>query len=222
LTSRLRKNPRVIVVLEEIEKAHVDVLTLFLQVFSDGRVTDTETGVVHCQNAIFIMTSNLASDHIKMSSPELRKMVERTKNRPQEYNRDIDKYIRSSAIYEALKLNFHRDEFIGRINQIMVFLPLTEEEIHDVVDRELTVWKKRAEETHRINFDWSPQVLELFSSSKFYDVNFGARSVMNKVRQIVIQKVAEAQIRGHLKANDVAHLNVNEVSDIELVVENRG
>lgn len=127
LTRRLRKSPRAIVLLDEIEKAHPDVLTVFLQVFDDGRITDTKRGVIQCQNAVFIMTSNLAADEIKAASPMLRKLVERTEDRPEEYTRVVGEFNR--GIHPVLKRSLRRDEFLGRINQIVVFLPLNEEEV---------------------------------------------------------------------------------------------
>ncbi len=111
MTTRLCESPRAIVLLDEIEKAHPDVLTLFLQVFDDGRITDTKDGVVYCQNAIFIMTSNLASDEIKKSSPTLRKIVEETEHRPEEYFRVIGEFNR--RIHPILKKSFKRDKFLG-------------------------------------------------------------------------------------------------------------
>ncbi len=131
MTTRLRKCPRAIVLLDEIEKAHPDVLTLFLQVFDDGRITDTEEGVIYCQNAVFIMTSNLASDEIKNTTPMLRRIIDSTENRPEEYLRIIGEFNR--RIHPVLKQSLKRDEFLGRINRTIVFLPLNQEEVsqHD-------------------------------------------------------------------------------------------
>lgn len=127
MTSRLRKNPRAIVLLDEIEKAHPDVLTIFLQVFDDGRITDTKDGVIHCKDAIFIMTSNLASDEIKDASPELRRIVEATENMRGAYTRAMRDF--NKSIHPILKYHLVRDEFIGRINRIVVFVPMNEEEV---------------------------------------------------------------------------------------------
>ncbi|KLO08748.1 hypothetical protein SCHPADRAFT_880206 [Schizopora paradoxa] len=217
LTRRLRKSPRAIVLLDEIEKAHPDVLTVFLQVFDDGRITDTKRGVIYCQNAVFIMTSNLASDEIKMASPMLRKLVERTEDRPEEYTRVVGDFNRS--IHPILKQSLRRDEFLGRINQIVVFLPLNEEEISVVINKELTTWAKRAHEKHEIKLTWSSEVVKKLTKS--YDVNFGVRSVAHEVQRIAVQQVAEAQIRGVLNKNYLAYLTTNELGDIELQSERR-
>ncbi|KLO08742.1 hypothetical protein SCHPADRAFT_597461 [Schizopora paradoxa] len=217
LTKRLRKCPRAIVLLDEIEKAHPDVLTVFLQVFDDGRITDTKRGVIYCQNAVFIMTSNLASDEIKKASPMLRKLVEQTEDRPEEYTRVVGEFNR--GIHPILKESLRRDEFLGRINQIVVFLPLNEDEISIVIGKELTTWKKRAAEKHSIELTWSSEVVKKLTQS--YDINFGVRSVVHEVQRIAVQQVAEAQIRGFLKKNYLAHLTTNELGDIELRGEPR-
>lgn len=144
MTSHLKKNPKAIVLLDEIEKAHPDVLTIFLQVFDDGRITDkkvrklyhmaicallsfVQDGVVYCKDAIFIMTSNLGSDEIKAASPRLRKLVDDTKNRPEEYHRVINRF--NKELHPVLKSSLKRDELLGRINQIVVFLPLDDKEV---------------------------------------------------------------------------------------------
>lgn len=89
--------------------------------------TFDQSGVVYCPDAVFIMTSNVAADQIKESSPFLRALIDKTEHRPEEYSRHIGQFNRT--IYPFLKKAFRRDEFIGRINQIIVFLPLNDEEV---------------------------------------------------------------------------------------------
>ena len=101
------------------------------------------------------MTSNLASDEIKEKSPYLRRIVTETESqgRPEEYMRLVGDFNRS--IHPILKHALRRDEFLGRINEIIVFLPLDEEEISTVINGEMQVWKRRAEEKHCIRLSWS-------------------------------------------------------------------
>ena len=84
-------------------------------------------GTVYCKDAVFIMTSNLASDEIRTAAPSLRKLVDDTANRHEEYMRVVTQFNRK--IHPILKASLKRDEFLGRINQIVVFLPLNEEEV---------------------------------------------------------------------------------------------
>ncbi|KAL5512883.1 hypothetical protein ACEPAH_3281 [Sanghuangporus vaninii] len=212
LTQPLQANPRAVVLLDEIEKAHPDVLTTFLQVFDDGRITDSKDGTISCKDAIFIMTSNIAGEEIKRAAPRLRQTVTRSEEegRHESYVHLIQDFTRS--IRPQLKQNLKRDEFIGRINQIVVFLPLNKEEIEVVVQRELAMWCKRAEEKHKIMLTWTDEVVRKLAAS--YDVNYGVRSVANEVQRIALQLVADAHIRGRISENWQAELTLNEVGDI--------
>lgn len=216
LTSRLKDNPKAIVLIDEVEKAHPDVLTLFLQVFDDGRLTDTSHGVIQCKDAIFILTSNVASDKIKESAPFLRKSIEEAEaqNRPEEYLRIVRDF--NKECYPILREQFKRDEFLGRINQIVTFLPLSDEEIGKVIDVELNLWRKRALEQHGIKVTWTEEVVAKLARA--YDINYGARSVANQVHHVAIQLLAQAQVQGLISENGYARLVLNEVSDIVLDV----
>lgn len=128
--------------MDEIDKAHADVLTVFLQLFDDGRISDslvrslfvvirslfspTQLGTIHCEGAVFIMTSNLGSAEIRASSQMLHKLVRETKDR---YLKGIGQFV--ETLYPVLKEKFKRDEFLGRINQTAVFLPFNNEEVSD-------------------------------------------------------------------------------------------
>jgi len=216
LTTKLKENPRAIVLLDEIEKAHPDVLTVFLQVFDDGRITDPKFGTIYCQGAVFIMTSNLGSEEIRAASPKLHRLVAETENRHEQYLKSIGQF--NKALHPVLKKAFKRDEFLGRINQIVVFLPLTNQEISQVIEIELKKWQKRAEEQHLIRLSWSPKVVERLVES--YDMNYGARSVINEVQRLAVQLVAESQIRGDIGKSWFVHLVINDVGDIDMVKEN--
>jgi len=96
---------------------------------------------------------------------------------------------------------------------------LTREAVKTIINKELTTWKKRAEEKHGIDLTWSAEVVQRVT--KAYNVNFGARSVIHEVQRIAIQEVAEAQIRGTLKKNSLAYLTTNELGNIELRTESR-
>ncbi|KLO08749.1 hypothetical protein SCHPADRAFT_597762 [Schizopora paradoxa] len=216
LSSQLKKNPKAVVLLDEIEKAHPDVLTVFLQVFDDGRITDKKEGVVYCKDSIFVMTSNLASDEIKEAAPRLRQLLEDTKDRPEVYHRTMNKF--NKDIHPVLKRSLRRDELLGRINQIVVFLPLSEDEIRDVIIKEMQTWKKRATEKHHIDLSWCDEVVANLVQG--YNVNFGVRSVVNEVRRVAVQQVAESQISGKLKKGWLAYLTTNEFGDVEIKCAN--
>ncbi|KAL5512878.1 hypothetical protein ACEPAH_3276 [Sanghuangporus vaninii] len=212
LTQPLKKNPKAVVLLDEIEKAHPDVLNTFLQVFDDGRVTDSKDGTISCKDAIFIMTSNIAGEEIKNAAPMLRQGVTESEKeeRPESYVHLIQSFTRS--IRPQLKNHLRRDEFVGRINQIVVFLPLSQEEVEVAVQRELDMWSKRAKGKHEISLTWTDEVVHKLAES--YDVNYGVRSVANEVQRIAMQLVADAHIRGRINDNCHVKLATNEVGDI--------
>ncbi|KAL5492073.1 hypothetical protein ACEPAI_3520 [Sanghuangporus weigelae] len=212
LTQPLKKNPKAVVLLDEIEKAHLDVLVTFLQVFDDGRITDSKDGTIFCKDAIFIMTPNIAAETIKKAAPTLRQEIARSEKegRLGSYIHIIQNFTRSNR--PELIHHLERDEFVGRINQIVVFLPLSQEEIKLAIHRELETWRKRSEEKHKINLTWTGEVVEKLAES--YDVNYGVRSVVNEVQRIVVQLVADAYIRGRISDYWRAELTVNEVGDI--------
>ncbi|KAJ3512816.1 hypothetical protein NLJ89_g3300 [Agrocybe chaxingu] len=126
LTKKLKKNPKAIVLLDEIEKAHPNVLTVFLQVFNDGRTTDPKFGAIYCKDAVFIMTSNLGSKEIKAASPKLHTVIAETKGRHEQCLKGIAKF--NKQLYPILKGALKRDEFLGRINQTVILLPLNDKE----------------------------------------------------------------------------------------------
>ncbi|KAL5537235.1 hypothetical protein ACEPAF_1058 [Sanghuangporus sanghuang] len=212
LTQPLKKNPKAVVLLDEIEKAHPDVLNTFLQVFDDGRITDSKDGTISCKDAIFIMTSNIAGEEIKNAASMLRQGVTQSEKeeRPESYVRLIQSFTRS--IRPQLKYHLRRDEFVGRINQIVVFLPLSQEEVEVAVQRELEMWSKRAKEKHEISLTWTDAVVHKLAEP--YDVNYGVRSVANEVQRIAMQLVADAHIRGRIDDNCHVELSTNEVGDI--------
>ncbi|KAL5537234.1 hypothetical protein ACEPAF_1057 [Sanghuangporus sanghuang] len=134
-------------------------------------------------------------EEIKNAAPVLRQSVIKSEEgRPESYIQLIQSFTRS--IRPQLKQHLKRDEFIGRVNQMVVFLPLSQEEIETAVQCELAMWCKRAEEKHKIKLIWNDEVVRTLAS--FYDVNYGVRSVANEVQRIVMQLVADAHIRGQL------------------------
>lgn len=112
-------------------------------------------GTIHCEDAVFIMTSNLAADDIKDKSPILRKVFDNAEamGRLDEYDRAIGDFSRD--IYPVFKECFKRDEFIGRINKTVVFLPFDDQHIFELVNNQLKYWKRIAHEKDSIELSWS-------------------------------------------------------------------
>ncbi|XP_035559643.1 caseinolytic peptidase B protein homolog isoform X4 [Canis lupus dingo] len=154
LTKKLKQCPNAVVLFDEVDKAHPDVLTIMLQLFDEGRLTDGKGKTIDCKDAIFIMTSNVASDEIAQHALQLRQeALEMSHNRIAENLGDvqindkitISKNFKENVIRPILKAHFRRDEFLGRINEIVYFLPFCHSELIQLVNKELNFWAKRVE-----------------------------------------------------------------------------
>lgn len=154
LTKQLAKNPNAVVLFDEVEKAHTDILTILLQLFDEGRITDGKGKTIVCKNAIFVMTSNLASNEIADHALELRNEQRQNKliedswltNKKVEKHEEvvtfISKKFKDQIVKPILKKHFRRDEFLGRINEVVYFLPFSEMELKTIVQRELQYWQE--------------------------------------------------------------------------------
>ncbi|TGZ48126.1 mitochondrial disaggregase [Temnothorax longispinosus] len=205
LTKLLKKCPSAVVLFDEVDKAHPDVLTVLLQLFDEGRLTDGKGKTIECKNAIFIMTSNLGSEEIAEHAMQLRAEAERllnhrlvnTVDEDQEPERiEISRNFKDQVVRPILKEHFRRDEFLGRINEIVYFLPFSRAELIELVARELKAWATRAKERHMIELKWDREVLSVLTDG--YDVHYGARSIKYEVERRVVNQLAAAHERGEL------------------------
>ncbi|XP_050304628.1 caseinolytic peptidase B protein homolog [Anthonomus grandis grandis] len=205
LTKRLKSCPDAVVLFDEVDKAHPDVLTVLLQLFDEGRLTDGHGNTIECKNAIFVMTSNLASQEIAQHALSLREDVEKIKEERLKNNSSDDEAVYSDNVIISrkfkdeivkpiLKRHFKRDEFLGRINEIVYFLPFSRRELLELVQKELECWAKRAKERHKIELKWDRSVESALADG--YDVCYGARSIKYEVERRVVNQLAAAHERG--------------------------
>ncbi|KAK1135965.1 hypothetical protein K0M31_000536 [Melipona bicolor] len=206
LTKLLRKCPNAVVLFDEVDKAHPDVLTVLLQLFDEGRLTDGKGKTIECKNAIFIMTSNLASEVIADHAAHLREEAQRVVDQKLDKNVDIEedpehveisRNFKDEVVRPILKSHFGRDEFLGRINEIVYFLPFSQSELITLVARELEAWADRAKKRHKIELKWNREVLSLLAEG--YDTHYGARSIKYEIERRVVNQLAAAHERGQLE-----------------------
>ncbi|XP_037091917.1 caseinolytic peptidase B protein homolog isoform X2 [Pollicipes pollicipes] len=192
LTKRLKSCPNAVVLFDEVDKAHADVLTVLLQLFDEGRLTDGKGRTIECKDAIFVMTSNLASNQIADHALELRREAEKLARERYEGKIDdveftervnISRTFKETVVQPILKRHFLRDEFLGRINEIVYFLPFSRPELRLLVARELQLWADRAKEKHNIELKWDRRVLDVLVDG--YNVYYGARSIKHEVERQV-------------------------------------
>eukprot|EP00117_Sycon_ciliatum_P035108 scpid44460/ scgid0898/ Caseinolytic peptidase B protein homolog; Suppressor of potassium transport defect 3 len=216
LTSRLQKFPEAVVLFDEVEKAHPDVLTALLQLFDEGRLTDGQGKTIDCKNAIFIMTSNLAADEIRSHGVELRKeaagqeQLQQTRQKAREVKESVSvsREFQDKVVRPILKRFFGRDEFLGRINETVYFLPFSNSELLHLTEKELKTWAKRANERHKISLSWDESLPAVLADG--YDSHYGARSLKYEVERRVVNLLAAADELNMLKEGCSVHVEVQD------------
>ncbi|XP_078078791.1 mitochondrial disaggregase [Mustelus asterias] len=199
LTKKLKQSPNAVVLFDEVDKAHPDVLTIMLQLFDEGRLTDGKGKTIECKDAIFIMTSNVASEEIAEHALQLREEAQELGKKRQAEKLDdvllsekvtISKHFKEHVIRPILKAHFRRDEFLGRINEIVYFLPFCHSELIQLVNKELIFWAKKAKQRHDINLQWDREVMDVLAEG--YNLHYGARSIKHEVERRVVNQLAAA------------------------------
>jgi len=220
LTQRLKDNPEAVVLFDEVDKAHPDVLTALLQLFDEGRLTDGKGETVECKEAIFIMTSNVASSEIADHALQLRREASEREDAENEAGEkiSISEHFKETIIRPILKYHFRRDEFLGRITEFVYFLPFSKSELNTLVERELISWSARAKAKHTISLSWSPEVLSVLAQG--YNVYYGARSIKHEVERRVVSKLAQAHENEKLAPGCQVRIECQENEGIKLKIKN--
>ena len=182
LTEAIRRKPYSVVLFDEIEKAHPDVFNILLQVLDDGRLTDNKGRVVNFKNTIIIMTSNIGSSLIREN---FEKMT------PETHDKVVDET--KVQVLELLKKTI-RPEFLNRIDDIIMFTPLNEEEIRKIVTLQLDSVKKMLAQ-NGIALDFTDAALA-FISDKGFDPQFGARPVKRVIQKYVLNELSKELLGG--------------------------
>uniref|UniRef100_A0A8C3U3J8 Caseinolytic mitochondrial matrix peptidase chaperone subunit B n=1 Tax=Catharus ustulatus TaxID=91951 RepID=A0A8C3U3J8_CATUS len=228
LTKKLRQCPNAVVLFDEVDKAHPDVLTIMLQLFDEGRLTDGKGKTIDCKDAIFIMTSNVASEEIAEHALQLRQeAMEMSKKRIAENLDDvqmtdkitISKQFKEKVIRPILKAHFRRDEFLGRINEIVYFLPFCHSELIQLVNKELSFWAKKAKARHNITLLWDREVMDVLADG--YNLHYGARSIKHEVERRVVNQLAAAYEQDLLPRGCTLRITVED-SDKQLLKTTEG
>ena len=177
LTEAIRRKPYSVVLFDEIEKAHPDVFNILLQVLDDGRLTDNKGRVVNFKNSIIIMTSNMGSSLIRESFEKIT---------PDNREKVIDET--RIQVLELLKKSI-RPEFLNRIDEIIMFTPLNEEEIRKIVTLQLNSVKKMLA-NNGVALNFTDAAVD-FISDAGYDSQFGARPVKRAIQKYVLNELSK-------------------------------
>ena len=187
LTEAIRRRPYSVVLLDEIEKAHPDVFNILLQVLDDGRLTDNKGRTANFRNTIVIMTSNLGSDIIRDNFESLNTG-----------NRDEIVASTKTQVFELLKRSI-RPEFLNRIDEVIMFEPLSRNDIKQIVKLQLDIISERLAEND-IKLSWTEDALEWLSQLG-YDPQFGARPLKRVLQKRILDELSKKLLSGELQSN---------------------
>ena len=183
LTKKVRQNPYSIILLDEIEKAHPDVINILLQILDEGNLTDSTGRKINFKNTIIIMTSNVGAKLI-------------TENRKLGFGENNINEDNKKRVLKELKNSF-KPEFINRIDEIIVFNKLTTENINNIIDIMILELQDRLKEK-KIKIKMTEE-LKKYIITKEIDLDYGARQLKRKLQDIIENRIAEEIINGHLK-----------------------
>ena len=198
LSEKIRRNPYSVILFDEIEKAHPDVYNILLQVLDDGIITDAQGRKVDFKNTIIIMTSNLGADRIV--DPKNIGFV--TDDSDEKRFEDM-----KSRVMEEVKKSF-KPEFLNRLDDVIVFKPLSEDEILEIAGMQLAELKKRVRENLKIDISYGVR-LKRYIFDKGYDKKFGARPLRRAVQNYIEDPLAEYILKGKVSENDTVSISVS-------------
>ncbi len=203
LTEAVRRRPYCVVLLDEIEKAHPDVFNILLQVLDEGRLTDSQGRTVNFKNTIIIMTSNLGS-HLIQEKMQLIDSTNRT---------EIMNELRVKLM-DLLKATI-RPEFLNRVDEIILFMPLTENEIRAIVDLQLNYLKERVERNN-MKLIIDNEVMDWLGKLGF-DIAYGARPLKRTIQKYITNVLSEKILSAEFLPGDTIEAKLDKQGLIEFV-----
>jgi len=184
LTEAIRRKPYSVVLFDEIEKAHPDIFNVLLQVLDDGRLTDNKGRLVNFKNTIIIMTSNIGSDLIRENYEQLTDL-----------NHQLILENTKKQIFELLKQTI-RPEFLNRIDELIMFAPLNQSQIEDIVRLQIKEIQRTLEQ-NGIHFELTEKAIHYVSDEGF-DPQYGARPVKRAIQKLILNDLSKQLIAGNV------------------------
>jgi len=213
LSEAVRRRPYSVVLFDEIEKAHHDVFNVLLQVLDDGRLTDGQGRTVDFKNTIVIMTSNLGSPIIQEYFSNAERGLRNAESKKSEIRNPKSEM--EQAVLAELKRHF-RPEFLNRVDDVIIFQSLDEEDLSRIVDIQLEKLKKRLAQ-QQLTLDVDAAAKRLLASEG-YDPQFGARPLKRAVQERILNPLSMRLLEGDFKSGDKIKVSAN---DGELVFEKK-
>ena len=197
LTEAVRRKPYSVVLLDEIEKAHPEVFNILLQVLDDGRLTDSKGHVVNFKNTIIIMTSNLGADLIMERFQHITEA-----NRERIYTETREQ------IMQMLQRKL-RPEFLNRVDEIIMFHPLTREHIHRIVEIQFNRMVRQALQRQKLDAELTEAAKD-YLTEKGYDPVFGARPLKRLIQKEVVNALSQRILAGEFQPGDLIHIDARD------------
>ena len=203
LTEAVRRKPYAVVLLDEIEKAHPDAFNILLQVLDDGRLTDNKGRLANFKNTIIIMTTNIGAHLIQENFKSLdadnsEQILAKTK----------------SEVFELMKQSV-RPEFLNRVDELIMFQPLSKNDIREIVSIQFKLVQQRLAQ-NGIKIEATPQALDKLGSLG-YDPQFGARPLKRVMQKLVLNELSKEILAGKISSESVIGISLNDNNEIEFI-----
>lgn len=212
LTDAVRRKPYSVILLDEVEKAHADFFNILLQVLDDGRLTDSQGRTVDFRNTVIIMTSNLGAKALHKNSPELGFLAAKKSDFNVDENKEIEFKEAKKSVMDAVKRHF-RPEFLNRIDEMIVFHPLTEEDLKEIVTILMSDVTKRLGERD-LQLEITPEAMK-FLVKEGSDFTMGARPLKRAIQRLIEDPVSDLILKGDAKEGKIIKADAK---DNDLVV----
>ena len=214
LTDAVRRKPYSVILLDEVEKAHADFFNILLQVLDDGRLTDSQGRTVDFRNTVIIMTSNLGAKALHKNSTELGFLAPKKAESHSNDSKKIDFKEAKKSVLDAVKRHF-RPEFLNRIDEMIVFHPLTEEDLTKIVTILMSDVTKRLEERD-LHLEITPEAMKLLVKEGS-DFTMGARPLKRAIQRLIEDPVSDLILKGEAIAGKTIKANAKD-NDIVVTI----
>ena len=212
LTDAVRRKPYSVILLDEVEKAHADFFNILLQVLDDGRLTDSQGRTVDFRNTVIIMTSNLGAKALHKNSSELGFLAPKKSESSTNQSNSIDFKEAKKSVMDAVKRHF-RPEFLNRIDEMIVFHPLTEEDLQQIVSILMSDVTKRLKE-RELQLEITSEAMQLLVKEGS-DFTMGARPLKRAIQRLIEDPVSDLILKGDAIEGKTIKVDVK---DNEIVV----
>lgn len=214
LTDAVRRKPYSVILLDEVEKAHADFFNILLQVLDDGRLTDSQGRTVDFRNTVIIMTSNLGAKALHKNSTELGFLAPKKAESHSNDSKKIDFKEAKKSVLDAVKSHF-RPEFLNRIDEMIVFHPLTEEDLTKIVTILMSDVIKRLGERD-LHLEITPEAMKLLVKEGS-DFTMGARPLKRAIQRLIEDPVSDLILKGEAIAGKTIKANAKD-NDIVVTI----